>query len=39
MKKIAFALVAVSTLGLAACGGGENAGNTSNTASAPPMKR
>jgi len=34
MKKIAFALIAVSTLGLAACGGGETAGNTSNAASA-----
>lgn len=33
MKKIAFALIAVSTLGLAACGGNE-AANSSNTSSA-----
>ncbi len=34
MKKTAFALIAVSTLGLVACGGGNKASNTSNSAGA-----
>jgi hypothetical protein len=34
MKKIGFALVSVAALGLAACGGGDKATNSSNSAAA-----